>query len=139
MTPKLIEPATASNPAREIPVKSDEFLIGRGADCDLRVHEAAVSRHHCIVRVRQGEAILVDLGSINGSFVNGMRVRSQTTLHTGDEIRIGSSRFWIDLGDEPDFDWDSRFNDDPLANTIRVRDMQRERKQLDGNPPDAAS
>jgi pSer/pThr/pTyr-binding forkhead associated (FHA) protein len=99
MTPKLIEPGTTGSKGREIAIHQEEFLIGRGADCDLRLKVTAVSRHHCLLRFRGQEASVTDLGSSNGTFVNGQRVRSQTTLHSGDEIRVGTYQFVVDLGD----------------------------------------
>ena len=99
MTPKLIESGTSGSRGREIAVHQEEFLIGRGADCDLRLKATAVSRHHCLLRFRRDEASITDLGSSNGTFINEQRVRSQTALHSGDEIRVGTCRFVVDLGD----------------------------------------
>lgn len=47
--------------------------------------------------------MISDLGSSNGTFVNGNRLLSQIRLATGDEIQLGPCRFVIDLGDQPDF------------------------------------
>ena len=100
MNPKLIEPGTSNSKFRSIAIHQEEFLIGRGADCDLRLKASAVSRHHCLLRFRGAEASVTDLGSSNGTFVNGQRVRSQTTLHSGDESRVGTLPFVVDLGDD---------------------------------------
>ena len=65
--------------------------------------------------------MLADLGSSNGTYLNGTRVLSQTVLHTGDEIRVGDVRYVVDLGD--DSAWAERFfrNEvDPVATTARV-------------------
>src|SRR5438552_18547683 len=100
MSPKLIEPASGAERMREIPIVNEEFLIGRGADCDLRLHDEDVSRHHCLIHVRPQETTLSDLGSSNGTFVNGQRVLSQVPLKSGDEIQVGSKyHFIVDLGD----------------------------------------
>ena len=99
MTPRLIEAGATGSKGREIAIHQEEFLIGRGADCDLRLKATAVSRHHCLLRFRGDEASITDLGSSNGTFLNGQRVRSQTTLHSGDEIRVGACSFAVDLGD----------------------------------------
>jgi pSer/pThr/pTyr-binding forkhead associated (FHA) protein len=97
---RLIERGDSPEQTREVPILQSEFLIGRGADCDLRLRVSSVSRHHCIVRVAGDETVLIDLGSSNGTFVNNHCVRSQIVLHTGDEIRLGTCRFVVDLGDE---------------------------------------
>ena len=120
MTPKLIEPAFGAERTREIPLQADEFLIGRGPDCDLRVAEYDVSRHHCLIRRRGSEVTLVDLGSANGTYVNGQRVLSQAPLHSGDEITLGKCRFIVDLGDRPEGVALPPVMDDPLAVTTRM-------------------
>src|SRR5260370_24140343 len=99
MRRKRMGAGTTDSKAREIAIHQEEVLIGRGADCDLRLKATSVSRHHCLLRFRGDEASISDLGSSNGTFVNGQRVRSQTTLHSGDEIRVGTVPFVVDLGD----------------------------------------
>lgn len=63
-------------------------LLGRGTDCDLRLVDPGVSRHHAEIRVEGPEIVLVDLGSTNGSFVNGQPIR-RVTLVDGTRITIG--------------------------------------------------
>jgi pSer/pThr/pTyr-binding forkhead associated (FHA) protein len=118
MPPKLIEPGGEGARERVILIQGQEFLIGRGSDCDLRLAVSAISRHHCLLRFSAGEATLSDLGSSNGTFVNDKRVRSQVTLHTGDEIRVGSCRFVVDLGDG--IDLESASASDPAATTCKI-------------------
>lgn len=124
MLAKLIE--RAANPAerREIPITKDEFLIGRGPDCDLQLGVSAVSRHHCLVRVRGGEAQLVDLGSSNGTFLNGQRVRSQAVLHNGDELTVGPFHFDVLFGSEDGIRWYAEPANDPAAVTSRLPKVQ---------------
>ncbi|HEV3258922.1 MAG TPA: FHA domain-containing protein [Gemmataceae bacterium] len=99
---RLIEPGDGGKPAREIVLNQTDFLIGRGTDCDLRLNESTISRHHCILHQTAAEASLIDLGSSNGTFLNGQRVRSQAVLHSGDKLDMGSYRFVVVLGDQ---DW----------------------------------
>ena len=117
---RLIERGSTAGETREIPIAAEEFLIGRGADCDLRLRDTEISRHHCIIRVGADEAALVDLGSSNGTYLNGQRVRSQASLHTGDEVRLGSATFVIDLG-EPGGTKVDVPDADPLARTIKLK------------------
>jgi pSer/pThr/pTyr-binding forkhead associated (FHA) protein len=116
---RLIERGSTAGETREIPIAAEEFLIGRGADCDLRLRETAVSRHHCTIRVGAGEATIVDLGSSNGTFLNGQRIRSSAPLHSGDQLSVGSATFVVDLGDadEPRPDVPDV---DPLARTMKL-------------------
>ena len=121
MSARLLEQTDGPNPLREIPLTGDQFLIGRGNDCDLRLHNSEISRHHCLLSINGHEVTIGDLGSANGTFVNGTRVVSQTALHTGDEIRMGPCKFFIDVGDDPQ--WSERFLQDevdPVATTSRL-------------------
>jgi hypothetical protein len=63
-------------------------LLGRGTDCDLRLVDPGVSRHHSELRVEDGQVVLVDLGSTNGTFVNGQPVR-RVVLVDGTTVTLG--------------------------------------------------
>jgi hypothetical protein len=63
-------------------------ILGRGTDCDLRLVDPGVSRHHAEIRVEDDEVVLVDLGSTNGTFVNGQPVR-RVPLTDGTRVTLG--------------------------------------------------
>jgi pSer/pThr/pTyr-binding forkhead associated (FHA) protein len=63
-------------------------VIGRGNDCQIILPERQVSRHHAKIISEQGKYILHDLGSKNGTHLNGKRVVGTTQLRDGDEIQI---------------------------------------------------
>jgi pSer/pThr/pTyr-binding forkhead associated (FHA) protein len=63
-------------------------LLGRGTDCDLRLVDPGVSRHHAELRVEGQNVVLVDLGSTNGTFVNGQPVR-RIELQNGTRVTLG--------------------------------------------------
>jgi hypothetical protein len=63
-------------------------LLGRGTDCDLRLVDPGVSRHHSELRVEDGQVVLLDLGSTNGTFVNGKPVR-RVALVDGTTVTLG--------------------------------------------------
>jgi hypothetical protein len=68
----------------------DLVLIGRAPDCDLILEHPEVSRHHAeLLRMDELSYELRDLGSTNGTFVNGVRIHSQL-VGDGDQIRLGS-------------------------------------------------
>ncbi len=80
---------------KSIPLKKDEFIIGRSNECTLRAGSDAISRRHCsIVRTKTGW-FAADLGSRNGTFLNDQRIEEATLLKDGDEIRIGPLSFRI--------------------------------------------
>ncbi len=66
-------------------------VVGRAPDADLRFEDQRVSRHHAKVMAgSEGDTVLEDLGSSNGTFVNGTRIQWQV-LKDGDKIEIGPS------------------------------------------------
>ena len=65
--------------------------IGRGSDNDLILDDPQVSRHHCQLKLQYGAYSLTDMGSTNGSYVNGQRV-SEVALGPGDVIELGGTR-----------------------------------------------
>jgi hypothetical protein len=65
--------------------------IGRSEDSEIVLVDPSVSRAHAVVEIRAGEPILRDVGSTNGTYVNGRRVRSQA-LRDGDELRFGDTK-----------------------------------------------
>jgi predicted component of type VI protein secretion system len=138
MLGKLVERGAAPARQHEIAVTKEEFLLGRGADCDLRLNSKAISRHHCLIRFSGGEVTLVELGSANGTFVNGQRVRSQMALNPGDEISLGEFRFALELPGHSGIDWGPAGPQDPQARTLRVKDIKRGLEKDEGHPPGEA-
>jgi len=94
----LVVPARENEPARELLIQQDDFLIGRDTDCDLRLSDSTISRHHCILHVSGHELTVIDLGSSNGTYLNGQRVRSQAVVPDGAEVSVGSWKFHVSLG-----------------------------------------
>ncbi|HEY6642894.1 FHA domain-containing protein [Povalibacter sp.] len=77
---------------REIPLKP-EMSIGRQAECDLQLIDGHPSRRHARVTVAEDGVWLEDLGSANGSFVNGARVNGRVRLASGDRLRFDVEEF----------------------------------------------
>lgn len=72
-----------------------KFLIGRESDCQLRPNSELVSRHHCIFTVDDYSVRLRDLGSTNGTVVNGERLKKEVVLNQGDLVTVGSLEFRV--------------------------------------------
>jgi hypothetical protein len=79
---------------RRIPVAGGQIRIGRGPECELVLRDSRVSRRHARLAARDGMLILTDLGSTNGTMVNGHRV-SEVVLGAGDRIELGETSLVI--------------------------------------------
>lgn len=86
---------------RDVPVTQETLTLGRRPDCDLRIPFLEVSRRHCELRLGDGEVLLKDLNSSNGTFVNGKRV-SEVKLQPGDRIKIGPVVFVVQIDGKPE-------------------------------------
>jgi hypothetical protein len=72
-----------------------QFVIGRGADCQLALDDALVSRRHAMLSVH-GDAVYVeDLGSRNGVKVNGSLLQEKKRVGDGDRLRIGNQEMTV--------------------------------------------
>ena len=90
----------------------DTFIIGRSEDANFCLpHDRFFSRHHCIVEIAPPQAFLRDLGSTNGTFVNGMRVETAHLKNT-DRIQGGETILEVEVSaDQPNkFDSDAPTN-----------------------------
>ena len=82
---------------RRLVVGADGVTIGRSRQCDVTLDDPNVSRSHAEVRPRGGSWVLTDLGSTNGSRLNGRRIDGSEVLKPGDEIELGTSRIRFEL------------------------------------------
>lgn len=81
----------AARDGRSYQLLHGETSIGRSSDNDIRIDNARVSKHHAKIIERNSHFTIVDLGSTNGTWLNGKLVRDPKLLHTNDEIRFGDS------------------------------------------------
>jgi len=82
--------ATDGQPAVQFDLGGPLITVGRASDNDVIVDDPLVSRHHCQLKLQHGAYGFVDLGSRNGSTVNGQGVQ-EVALGPGDVIRIGTT------------------------------------------------
>ena len=85
---------------RSFPIHKPQTVIGRREDCDLRIPLGEVSRKHCRLKLDVAGLQISDLGSSNGTYVNGRRV-TEEDLDAGDTIRIGSLAFVVQIDGKP--------------------------------------
>ena len=82
---------------KRIIVGSGGATLGRSRQCDVVVDDPNVSRTHAELRPRGGSWVLTDLGSTNGSSVNGRRIDAPTVVRPGDEIELGTATMKFEL------------------------------------------
>ncbi len=92
-----------------------EFLIGRGPECDIRPNSDLVSRQHCPLQIREQDVVLRDLGSRNGTLVNGRRVIGEVPLNAGDSVQIGPLSLEVLKQPTVDDDIDTMMMDDTIT------------------------
>lgn len=78
-----------------------EFMFGRGPECDVRPNSDLVSRQHCMLQITESGALIRDLGSRNGTLVNGQLVNSEQRLGNGDTLQIGPLVLEVLVNSEP--------------------------------------
>ena len=80
-----------------IAIVKDMTLVGRKDSCDLRIDHKSVSKMHCVIVKTDGLLLIRDLGSTNGTRVNGTRVR-RAALLPNDQLAIAHFKFKVDFG-----------------------------------------
>jgi pSer/pThr/pTyr-binding forkhead associated (FHA) protein len=115
---------------KEVPVGSRPVGIGRSPDNDLPVDNLAVSNYHARVYFEANRLVVEDLDSLNGTFVNDLRVE-RATLHDGDAIWVGKHHIKVDASGDAGPNWDNtkkaaaapRINETMVLDTKARRDM----------------
>lgn len=77
-----------------------DFIIGRDDDVDMVIAERQVSRNHAIIRYDEDHYVLQDLGSKNGTYVNGVQIKEPVRLQDGDSIQVALACEVIFVGTE---------------------------------------
>jgi pSer/pThr/pTyr-binding forkhead associated (FHA) protein len=86
----VLEVREPNQAPRTVAVSARPLRIGRATDSDLVLRDGRVSRQHARLHGRDGVLVLTDLGSTNGTRVNGQRIR-EVVLGAGDQIGMGDS------------------------------------------------
>ncbi|MGE0712189.1 MAG: FHA domain-containing protein [Planctomycetota bacterium] len=109
----------------------DEVVIGRESTCDVPLDSPVISRRHAIIRRHESLFALIDLGSGNGTFLNGKKVEGLTLLNDGDGVSIGKYRLRFQADTDAGFDLGGQLSADAMelgGMTLRLtpEDAQRQ-------------
>jgi pSer/pThr/pTyr-binding forkhead associated (FHA) protein len=89
---------TGPNQGKVAPLEKNELYIGRDLSNDIVINDAEISRRHARLMLQAGGYVLEDLGSTNGTSVNGQRLLGPYILRSGDVITLGEH---VNIGFEP--------------------------------------
>ena len=89
--PRVMSITNGPNSGMEAELAAGPIMIGRGSDCQLILDDDYVSTRHARVVTGDSGIYIEDLGSTNGSYVNGMRITAPTTITLQDTVRIGKT------------------------------------------------
>ena len=109
---------TEGDRTRETVISKSYFRVGRRSVCDLRVAWPTVSGVHAEFVKTASTLSLRDLGSTNGTFVNGRKIVSDTVLSEGDVIQFGGSEFRVHCRDEDDGRGTAHWNGHELTSRL---------------------
>ena len=94
--PTLLTPVLEINGQR-YSLNAPSIVLGRSSEADIMVDDTGVSRRHLEIRTEGGSAVAVDLGSTNGSYVNGQKIDGSIDLTDGSVITMGRTRITFRL------------------------------------------
>lgn len=92
---------------RRIRIEKERTSLGRSRDADIFIPDQWLSRMHAEIRLDRGGLTIADLGSKNGTLVNGSRIQGVTPLRKGDQIKLGDHLVTVQFGleEEPEEDF----------------------------------
>ena len=79
-----------------VPIREEQAIIGRSHGNTVRIPSAEVSRQHCRLSKKDGLVMVRDLGSVNGTLLNGTRISSEEVVRPGDRVEVGPVTFVVE-------------------------------------------
>jgi len=90
---------------RRVRVTTKPLIIGRSPKCEIQIDQESVSRNHCRIRFENGEFLVRDLGSTNGTYVNDDLVEGDGRLRHGDQLKVGRTILKFIVGDDVEVEY----------------------------------
>ncbi|ADO69919.1 FHA domain-containing protein [Stigmatella aurantiaca] len=136
--------AEGKDAGKEFQFEHEEVLIGRTPECDVVLYDAGISRKHCRIFSLGERYFVEDMGSSNGTKVNGAPIKKQP-LSDGDQIGLGPVVFSFealasDPGEEPNTDAgeDAPPNNDPSTRIVSLEEVKQRRSKREVLKPEGA-
>lgn len=82
---------TGESETDRVRIRPQGHVVGRSVDADIQISDPYSSEFHARVGIQDGQVVVHDLGSTNGTYVNGRRVTSPTSVSRGDTVQIGKT------------------------------------------------
>ena len=86
----------------QVSVERTRFVIGRHSQCDLTISDARLSREHLVIEQRENEFYVSDLGSSNGTQINGEATSDEVVIKNGDVLNLGGFEIEVEIEEKPD-------------------------------------
>ncbi len=101
MNPPVLIVLTGKYKGKRVKLTDAETIIGRDESAKIRVATQELSRQHCLLIVSEAGVLVRDLGSRNGTFINGTPIAEETLLKPGDTLTTGPMTFELEGGESP--------------------------------------
>lgn len=109
------------NPGTRFPIDHAALEVGRASDADIRLRDPEVSSHHCRLELDGKDLWVEDLGSTNGTFVDGARISDRRMVAVGSTFQVGGHLFLHELLTEAEVDRSEALREDLRAAAGYVR------------------
>ena len=124
--PRLSIPLPDGSEKTIVLPKNGEYFarIGRDEHCEIVLPFQSVSGEHALLQFKEGGYVLEDLGSTNGTKINGLTPMGAATLYDGDEIALGDARLRFAEEPSPGFSAELSGREEEAAPSIAMRNLQ---------------
>lgn len=97
----ILKVLSGQRSGQQLKIPQPKCFVGRAPDCQLRPDTDQISRHHCVISQFDDAVLVRDLGSKNGTFINGERITREREVNDGDLLEIGPFSFQVILVQTP--------------------------------------